>query len=226
MRPRSLHRRTDEGLWPTRSAKPIEPVGHGPLSVHRLSSLTHMKAAPNHTVARTGVDPVAGASHAPREIIVILEPLSDVIDSESFTPRLLALVSNALVWRESLLLRREFNLGTNDWRVISALAIRPGAASTDIADFVGMNKAVVSKATNTLITRELIVPAEGPRGSRPLYLTHAGAEMHDLMKPISLKGEEIILSDLSDEEITHLKSLLARLLLKTPELSRVAEPPI
>jgi len=190
-----------------------------------VSGLIDMKTVPNHKTTRTGVGPVAGVSRALTEDVTIMEPLSDVIDSVSFTPRLLALVSNALVWRESLLLRREFNLGTNDWRVISALAIRPGAASTEIADFVGMNKAVVSKATNTLIARELIVPAEGPRGSRPLYLTRAGAEMHDLMKPISLKGEEIILSDLSNDEITELKALLVRLLLKTPDLSSVADAP-
>lgn len=189
-----------------------------------MSGLIDMKAVPNHKTARTGVGPVAGVSRAPTEDVIIMEPLSDVIDSDSFTPRLLALVSNALVWRESLLLRREFTLGTNDWRVISALAIRPGAASTEIADFVGMNKAIVSRATNTLIARELIVHVEGPRGSRPLYLTRAGAEMHDLMKPISLKGEEIILSDLSNDEIAQLKALLARLLLKTPELSSVADP--
>lgn len=190
-----------------------------------MSGLIDMKTVPNHKTTRTGVGPVAGVSRAPTEDVTIMEPLSDVIDSVSFTPRLLALVSNALVWRESLLLRREFNLGTNDWRVISALAIRPGAASTEIADFVGMNKAVVSKATNTLIARELIVRAEGPRGSRPLYLTRAGAEMHDLMKPISLKGEEIILSDLTNDEISELKALLVRLLLKTPELSSVADAP-
>ena len=190
-----------------------------------MSGLIDMKTVPNHKTTRTGVGPVAGVSRAPTEDVTIMEPLSDVIDSVSFTPRLLALVSNALVWRESLLLRREFNLGTNDWSVISALAIRPGAASTEIADFVGMNKAVVSKATNTLIARELIVPAEGPRGSRPLYLTRAGAEMHDLMKPISLKGEEIILSDLTNAEISELKALLVRLLLKTPELSSVADAP-
>ena len=190
-----------------------------------MSSPIDMKTVPSQKTTRTGSSPVAGVPRTPTEDVTILEPLGDVIDSESFTPRLLALISNALVWRESLLLRREFNLGTNDWRVISALAIRPGAASTEIAEFVGMNKAVVSKATNTLITRELIVPAEGPRGSRPLYLTRAGAEMHDLMKPISLKGEEIILSDLTTEEITALKALLARLLLKTPELSSVVDAP-
>ena len=104
---------------------------------------------------------------------IITAPLPDVIDSENFTPRLLALLSNALVWRESRLLRQAFNLGTNDWRVISALSIRPGATSTDISEFVAMNKAVVSKSVNTLIARELIVPADGKRGSRHLYLTRA-----------------------------------------------------
>ena len=151
---------------------------------------------------------------------IVTEPLDGVIDSENFTPRLLHLISNALVWRESRLLRRDFNLGTNDWRVISALSIRPGATSSDISEFVAMNKAVVSKSVNTLIARELIVPADGARGSRHLYLTRAGADMHDSMKPISLEGQEIVLSDLDDDEVRQLNRLLTRLLQKTPELSR------
>lgn len=146
-------------------------------------------------------------------------PLDDVIDSDSFTPRLLHLISNALVWRESRMLRTAFNLGTNDWRVISALSIRPGATSTEISEFVAMNKAIVSKSVNTLIARELIVPADGKRGSRHLYLTRAGADMHDRMKPLSLQGQEIVLSDLTDDEVLQLNALLRRLLEKTPELS-------
>lgn len=149
---------------------------------------------------------------------IITEPLRDVIDTNGFTPRLLALISNALVRRESRLLLREFNLGTNDWRVISALAVRPAATSTDISDFVAMNKAIVSKSVNTLIARELIVPADGPRGSRPLYLTRAGAKMHDAMKPISLAGQAIVLADLTADEIAQLNALLGRILQKTPEL--------
>ncbi|MCR2762887.1 MarR family winged helix-turn-helix transcriptional regulator [Microbacterium sp. zg.B48] len=150
---------------------------------------------------------------------IVTAPLADVIDTESFTPRLIALLSNALVWRESRLLRQAFNLGTNDWRVISALAIRPGATSSDISEFVAMNKAVVSKSVNTLIGRGLIVPADGARGSRPLYLTRAGAQMHDRMMPISLEGQEIILGDLSSAEVEQLNALLGRLLLKMPDLS-------
>ena len=154
---------------------------------------------------------------------IITAPLPDVIDSENFTPRLLALLSNALVWRESRLLRQAFDLGTNDWRVISALSIRPGSTSTDISEFVAMNKAVVSKSVNTLIARELIVPADGKRGSRHLYLTRAGADMHDRMKPISLQGQEIVLADLTPDEVAQLNHLLTRLLQKTPELSRPTE---
>jgi len=154
---------------------------------------------------------------------IVREPLANVISTDEFTPRLLALISNALVWRESYLLRSEFDLGTNDWRVISALAVTPGATATYVSDFVAMNKAVVSKAVTTLIARKLVVSSDGPRGSRHLYLTASGAHMHDKMKPISLKGEEIILSDLSADEIKVLNGLLTRLLLKTPDLSTVDE---
>lgn len=150
---------------------------------------------------------------------VITHPLDEVITSDGFTPRLLALLSNALVWRESQLFRQAFNLGTNDWRVISTLASRPGSSATDVSDYVGMNKAVVSKAVNTLMDRDLIVAKEGPRGSRPLFLTKAGAQMHDAMMPISLAGEEILLSDLTKEETAQLTKLLQKLLKKTPELN-------
>ena len=154
---------------------------------------------------------------------IITEALNDVIDSDNFTPRLLHLISNALVWRESRLLRQAFNLGTNDWRVIAALSVRPGATSMQISEFVAMNKAVVSKSVNTLIARGLVVPADGPRGSRPLFLTRAGADMHDQMKPISLEGQEIVLSGLSADEVAQLNALLIRLLQRTPELSSAAD---
>ncbi|MBK5238186.1 MAG: hypothetical protein JJE28_03625, partial [Actinomycetales bacterium] len=51
----------------------------------------------------------------------------------------------------------------------------------------------------------------------------AGVEMHDKMKPVSLKGEEIILGDLNADEILQLNALLVRLLAKTPDLSPAAE---
>ena len=149
----------------------------------------------------------------------VREALSEVIDSEAFVPRLLALLSNALVWRESMLLRGEFALGTNDWRVLSALAVRPGITATDVSEFLVMNKAVVSKAVNVLIARNLIASTDGPRGSRNLFLTPPGVEMHNQMLPISLAGEDILLSQLSPAEATQLRVILGKLMAQIPRLA-------
>jgi len=148
----------------------------------------------------------------------ISEPMPDVIDSNDFTPRLISLLSNSLVWRESRILRARFGLGTNDWRVISALAIRPGATASEISEFVAMNKAIISKSVGVLTGRRLIVQVEDTGRSRQLFLTPAGAEMHDAMLPISLRGQEIILGDLTAGEVVQLNELLRRLLARVPGL--------
>jgi DNA-binding MarR family transcriptional regulator len=149
---------------------------------------------------------------------LITRPLDVTLDPETFTPRLLALLSNALVWRESHELRRRFGLGTNDWRVLSALALRPGSPATDVCEFTGVNKAAVSKSVNTLVARDLVVLLDGPRGSRPMYLTAAGAVMHEAMYPISMRGQEIILADLAPDDVDRLNGVLRRMLEKTREL--------
>lgn len=159
--------------------------------------------APDRTRHAHGIEPPAGA---------IVEPLPEVIDPETFTPRLLALLSNALVWRESHELRRQFDLGTNEWRVISALAVRPGSSASEVSEFLVVNKAIVSKSVNTLAARGLLVLAEGARGSRPMYLTAAGGAMHDDMLPVSQRGQEIILAHMSPAEIARLNTLLRKML--------------
>jgi len=160
---------------------------------------------------------VSPTDDAPDIADLVTEPIHS-IDPDHFTPRLLALLSNALVWRESHELRRRFGLGTNDWRVISSLALRPGMAATDIAEYAALNKAVVSKSVSALTARKLIALSDGPRGSRPMFLTREGAAMHDLMLPISLRGQEIMLSHVAPEDITRLNDLLLAMLQETRAL--------
>lgn len=154
----------------------------------------------------------------------VTEPLGEVIDPENFTPRLLALLSNALVWRESHELHRLFNLGTNDWRVISVIAMRPGVPATEVSEFIGVNKAVVSKSVTRLQARGLIVLSDGPRGSRPMYLTAAGAEMHGRMMPISMRGQDIILEGMPPEDIATLNEILRTMLVRIREAPVVRRP--
>lgn len=140
--------------------------------------------------------------------------LPHAIEPENFTPRLVSLLSNALVWRESTELRTKFALGTNEFRVVSALAIRPGVSATEISAFLGLNKAVVSKSVNVLLERGLLVLSEGPRGSRPLFLTDAGAEMHDAMLPVSMRGQEIILEGMDRASVEQFNQILRDMLSK------------
>lgn len=159
---------------------------------------------------QAGVDPGVRRHAAPAGAVT--EPLGDVLEPEGFTPRLVSLLSNALVWRESHELRRRFDLGTNDWRVISAVATRPGTSATEVSDFLGVNKAVVSKSVNTLVERGMLLLSDGPRGSRPMYLSEAGAELHHLMRPISLRGQEIILEGVPQAEVDRFNALLRDML--------------
>jgi DNA-binding MarR family transcriptional regulator len=156
--------------------------------------------------------------HAPPPNAVT-EPVP-TIDPDNFIPRLLALASNALVWRESSLLRQHVGLGTNDWRVLSSLAIYPGASATEVSEFVGLNKAVISKSVTVLVNRGLIVLSDGPRGSRPMYLTRAGVETHDAIYPLSVSGQDIIIDGLTEEEISEFKRIL-RLM-----TARIRETPV
>jgi len=77
----------------------------------------------------------------------------------------------------------------------------------------------VSKAVNVLITRSLIASTEGPRGSRHLFLTAAGVDMHNRMLPISLAGEDILLANLSEDEVSQLRVLLGKLMTQIPLLA-------
>lgn len=143
---------------------------------------------------------------------LITEPLDEVIDPDQFTPRLVSLLSNALVWRESAELRRQFKLGTNDWRVLSVLAIRPGATSSEVSEFLDVNKALVSKSVNALAKRQLIDLMDSSYGSRPMYLTQAGAAMHAKMMPISMRGQEIVNSHLKARDVKEFNRLLRLML--------------
>ncbi|MBN9180270.1 helix-turn-helix domain-containing protein [Microbacterium sp.] len=170
--------------------------------------------------------PAQNAAHPEHDLSpdVVRDRLPDALDHESFTPRLLALLTYELVWRESHELRRLFGLGTNEWRILSALASLPGASATEVSEFLDVNKAIVSKSAATLVSRQLIVLSDGPRGSRPMHMTAAGAAMHAAMRPISVRGQEIILAGMSDAEIETFNANIHRMLAALRAADADADP--
>ena len=151
---------------------------------------------------------------------LVTEPLEQTVDRDSYTPALLSLLSNMLVWGGSRIFRHLHGLGTNEWRVLSALANRPGSTASDVSDVLGMNKAICSKSVNTLLDRELIAQLNGARGFRHLYLTPRGASVHDDCLAVALKRQEILLDPLSPAEVAQLNALLVRMLGSSASLER------
>lgn len=142
-------------------------------------------------------------------------PVDDAVELTRFTPRLLAILSNIISLRETQALRREFDLGTTDWRILAALAQEPALTATEISKYIVMSKAVISRAVATLVERGLIVQGDGSRGSRPLRLTAAGVSTFRAMIPIALPAQRLIEHTLSAAEIAALESMLVRLIAAT-----------
>jgi len=145
----------------------------------------------------------------------------ETIDPDEFTPRLVVLLSNAVSWLESSEMRRRFGLGTNDWRVLSTVALRPGATLTEVAEFIGVTKAMVSRSVTVLTDRELVTLSGGPRGSRPMHLTEAGAEVHHGLLRLDRAVESVLVDGMSEAEVRSLNQTLRQMIarIRTADLS-------
>ena len=138
--------------------------------------------------------------------------LPHTIERDDYTPALLQLLSNVLVWGGSRVFHHLHGIGTNEWRIISALGNHPGATSGELCDILGVNKSIASKSVNALLDRELIAQLNGPRGSRHLFLTESGARVHDDLMPIALTRQQILHDSLSPDEVAQLNALLVRMI--------------
>jgi DNA-binding MarR family transcriptional regulator len=144
--------------------------------------------------------------------------LPRTIDRDTYTPALLGLLNNLLVWSGSRVFHHLHGIGTNEWRVVSALGNQPGSTASDLCDVLGMNKSIASKSVNTLLSRGLVAQLDGRRGSRHLYLTDAGAAVHDDLLAVAFERERILHARLSADEVAQLNSLLVRMLDAAPAL--------
>ncbi|GER23185.1 MarR family transcriptional regulator [Zafaria cholistanensis] len=150
----------------------------------------------------------------------VTDRLPDRIDRDSYTPALVGLVSNMLVWGGSRVFNHLFGVGTNEWRIISALGNHPGSSASELCEVLGINKSIASISINTLMERRLITGKDGKRGSRLLFLTQAGAEMHAQMMPVAMERQRILHRRLEPEEIRVLNNALRKMLDAKEDLIR------
>lgn len=155
--------------------------------------------------------PDAAIAHA-AERGLLTGRLADTIDRDTFSPALLGLLNNVLVWGGSRVLTRLHGVGTNEWRVVSALGNYPGATARELCVVLGINKSIASKSVNSLVEAGYVGQVDGRRGSRHLFLTDAGAALHDELMVIVRERVSILQHRLDAAEVTELNRLLRKML--------------
>jgi DNA-binding MarR family transcriptional regulator len=150
---------------------------------------------------------------------IVRDRLAITIVRDEYLPALISLVANDLLWTGTRIYRHRFGIRTNEWRVLSALGNYPGANAKEVCDVLGLHKAVVSRSTAVLRTMRLVVMEKDADVQR-LYLTKAGAAMHDEILKIATQLERELLTGFTDNEQRQLKELLLRLLGNSPRLHR------
>jgi len=133
------------------------------------------------------------------------------LDLERHVPALITWINNKYSAETSKIYRKRFEIGIADWRVIGFLGVHGSGTSAQMSDFLGMDKAAVSRSVTMLQERKLI--CETLRSGRKviLELTPQGEKMFGDVLEIALQGEVQLLQGFSSAEIEILMNLLNRL---------------
>ena len=136
-----------------------------------------------------------------------------VLDLDHYVPGLITHLANKLSRSASAIYRRNFQVGINEWRVMSQLALAPWVAANQVCGVIGIDKSVVSRSLTCLEARGLVEGREAPGTPRRrlMALTEAGRALHDQMISVALERERRLLACLSAQERDSLVHMLDRL---------------
>jgi DNA-binding MarR family transcriptional regulator len=141
------------------------------------------------------------------------------VQRDTSVTALMSIVANALSWGGSRVYLREFGVGTNEWRVLSALVNWPGETASHIGQVLGLNKSVVSRSLKFLEERGMVAIEQGTGRRQLLQLTPAGRELHDRIIVVALKRERILLEGFAPAEVEQLLDFLRRMHANVPEMN-------
>ena len=138
---------------------------------------------------------------------------------DGFLPYRLSVLSNAVSRKIADMYERDFNISIWQWRIIAVLGESDGLTATEVASRTLMDKPAVSRATASLLERD-IISRKSDRADRrkaALALTRKGRDIYDAIIPRALAYERDLLQALSAEDAETLHRLLTR-------LSHIASP--
>lgn len=137
----------------------------------------------------------------------------DAIRLDAFLPYQITVLADAIARRTATIAETRAGLNLSQWRVIAAIAERPGRTANEVAAVTPMDKGVVSRAVKALLATGLVVrkasQADGRLGH--LHLTAKGQDIYARLAGEIREIETALLAGFSHEDQQRLRDCLARL---------------
>jgi DNA-binding MarR family transcriptional regulator len=141
-------------------------------------------------------------------------------DLSTFTSYQLAVVANRISQNVASLFEQEYEIQLPDWRILVALIGREFMTFKEVVESTSMDKSRVSRAYKRLAELDLIEVKAGPFDKRQVVmrLSQHGKTVCEQIIPKARERDADILQVLTDEERTHLQSIIQKLLVHTKDI--------
>lgn len=142
-----------------------------------------------------------------------------IIQLARYWPYQLTVLADRIARHTSAVAREHGDLNLSQWRVLAALAEKPGRTAVEVVTITPMDKGIVSRATKALLEAGLVVRQASQDDGRVshLFLTDKGQALYQDLVP---RIESVPLdasAALSEQEQEMLRDLLARLMREVPD---------
>lgn len=140
-------------------------------------------------------------------------PRSRVLTLEEYLPYRLSILSNRISGIIAQDYKDKFGLSITEWRIMAVLGEYPGASADEVSNKTQIEKSIISRAVQKLLTRHLIQREVDTtdRRRQNLSLTNIGNEVYQQIVPVSYAYEESLVSCLSKSEAKQLNSIINKL---------------
>ncbi len=138
---------------------------------------------------------------------------SSVLTLEQYLPYRLSILSNRVSIIIAQAYKDKFGLSITEWRIMAVLGEYPGASADEVSTKTQIEKSIISRAVQKLLTRNLInrVVDTVDRRRQNLQLTKTGQDVYKQIVPISYDYEDSLLECLSKTEAKQLDKLIDKL---------------
>lgn len=148
------------------------------------------------------------------------QPANDrVLQLQRYWPYQLMVLADRISRHTAALARDHGDLNLSQWRVMAAIAEKPGRTAVDVVTITPMDKGIVSRATKALLEAGLLIRKASQDDGRVshLFLTEKGEALYQDLRPRIEAVPGAAGEALGVEEQEQLRSMLDRLISGVPD---------